>query len=119
MQLDEGASSPYRVEILSSGLCNTEARIETVSLRVAWVVEDSQTRPICYGYTDYDRESNSLQKEKVEHSYRLRAELTKEDVAEMLREVAAATRVEAREFRYRLAYLMLAEEGGAYSGSFN
>lgn len=118
MQLKEGANTPYNVQILSSGLCNAQAKVDTVSLRVAWVVEDSKTRPICYGYTDYDRKG-SLDKEYVEHSYRLRAELDKKDVAEMLREVSSATRVEAREFRYRLACLMLAEEGGAYGGSFN
>jgi hypothetical protein len=113
MQRRKGLS-PYVIEVLSSGMCNTDEELESVVVRVAWVVEDRQTRPVSYGFTDYDSTLSS-----EDQNYRLRATLSTSDVREMLQAVSTTTRAEAKTLVDRVTALMLLEEGIASNASYN
>lgn len=102
--------SPYKVEILSTGLRNAGSDIVVT---VGWVVEDWQRRPFCYGKTDFVKGDRC---DNADTSYKLRATLSQKDVDEVLAVVIEAAHKEASKLQSSIVQLMeLDEEAAAYA----
>jgi hypothetical protein len=99
--------SPYKVEILSTGLRDAEQTEAGIVVCVGWVVEDWQRRPFCYGKTDF------VQGHELEHastSYKLRATLSQKDIDEVLGVVLKAAHKEADKLKRSILRLMEQDE---------